>query len=306
MIRLAAIFPIALSIAAFILSLLTLLSGKDPKFLTDVFILRVNTTQIGTNVDIPSLLSTAGINPGNSAVDAVLSRLPSGEIGNILNTAARNLGLHDYYSAYPSTYCRGSSIQDNNSHSTRELITNCTTPQFPFEFDPVAILESDLLKGVTLEQLNFPTQDVNRVVNALKTAYKVMNILYLVGVILAGVSILTGLAGFMASRLLEFLNQLVAFLALLALGVASAIATVFATRVRDIFNQKAAQINVSADRSGKFLGMTWAAVACLLLVVMSWCVVCCCGRHRGRGKEGVYEEREMRESRRGWGRRERV
>jgi hypothetical protein len=249
-------------------------------------------------------------------VDAVLSRLPAGEIGNILNTAARNLGLHDYYSAYPSTYCRGSSVQDNTTHLTTELVTSCTSPQYPFEFDPVAIIETDLLKGLTLEQLNFPTQEVNRVVDALKTAYKVMNILYLVGVILAGVSILTGMAGFMASRLLEVLNQLVALLALLALGVASAIATVFATRVRDVFNEKAAQINVSADRSAKFLGMTWAAVGCLLLVVMSWCAVCCCGRHRGGRKRSVqeeplYEEPGMRETKRGgmfgrFGRRERV
>ena len=41
MFRFASIVPILLSIAAFILSLLVLLAGKDTSFLSDVFVIKV-------------------------------------------------------------------------------------------------------------------------------------------------------------------------------------------------------------------------------------------------------------------------
>ena len=47
------------------------------------------------------------------------------------------------------------------------------------------------------------------------------------------------------------------------------------------FNKRAEAINVRADNSGAFLGMTWAAVAAVLLVLFLWCAICCCGSHRG-------------------------
>lgn len=172
----------------------------------------------------------------------------------------------------------------------------------------MSILEAELLQGVTLEQLGFPTTDVNRVVHALETAYKAMNICYLVGTILTCVTILTGFAGFLASRALEALNHVVALLAFLALGVASGIATAIAIKVKQVINDRAAVINVSANHSNKFLGMTWAAVACMLLVTMMWCCVCCCGGHRRkehrdrRSHDGPYVEEEVVEKRRFAGR----
>jgi hypothetical protein len=41
MLRFSAIFPILLSIAAFVLALLVTIAGKDTSFMNDVFVLRV-------------------------------------------------------------------------------------------------------------------------------------------------------------------------------------------------------------------------------------------------------------------------
>lgn len=168
---------------------------------------------------------------------------------------------------------------DANTKNSAQRVDECTKPHEPFSFDPVAILEKELLHNITLEQIGFPTDDVNKVVNALEKAYRAMSVCYLVGVILAGISILFGLTGFVGIRLIEAANQVIAFLGFVLLGVASAIGTAIAVMVRNIINQKAKDINVHAFNSPAYLGMTWAAVVALLIASMWWCFVCCCGSH---------------------------
>ena len=261
---------------------------------------QIDTTQIATNVDLQSILSDAGISSastGISELDSIVASIDSDLAGKILNTAAHELGLHDFYSTHIMTWCEGTltgddSNSDNaNTTNSDELVTRCTKPAFPFSFDPVEILQDELLQGLTLEDLGFPTEDVNKVVDALETAYRAMSICFLIGVILAGVSILTGLTAFYASRILEVLNQLVAILAFLMLGVGSAIGTAIAVLVKNVINEKAKPINVFAVHSNKFLGMTWASVACMLLVTMLWCCLCCCGRHQRKQKADPMMEK---------------
>jgi SNF family Na+-dependent transporter len=160
------------------------------------------------------------------------------------------------------------------------MYTRCSRPAIPFSFNPVKILEGDLLQGLTLQELGFPTADVNKVVNALELAYRIMSACYLVGVILAGLTIVTGLLGLYASRLTETVSWVLATLGSICLVVASVIGTVLATRVVDVINQKAKDINVVADKSTKYLGITWAAVGTLLVATIVWMAVCCCGTHR--------------------------
>jgi len=310
MFRFTAIFPILLSIAAFALSILVLLAGKDTSFLNDVFVLKIDTSQIATDIDPSAVLRSAGIDPNNTGIsqlDDIIASLSADDLGRQLNTAAHELGLHDFYSAHVSTWCEGTLLSDNattatNSSDVEQRVTVCTRPAYPFSFNPIAILESELLQGLTLEQVGFPTADVDRVVSALEAAYKAMSICYLVGTILAGVSIVTGLVAFRPSRLLEAVNHLVALLAFVLLGVGSAIATTIAIRVKDVFNQRAAAVNVSATHSVRFLGMTWAAVVCMLLVSLLWCCVCCCGGHSRKeswrdSQVPMVEEKQPRPSR---------
>ena len=236
----------------------------------------------------------------------MIGTLSSDEVGRILNTAAHELGLHDFYTAHVSTWCEGMLLSDNPSASTNssdaeQRVSACTSPDYPFAFNPVAILERELLQGLTLEQVGFPTRDIYPVINALETAYKAMSICYLLGTILAGLSIMTGLVAFRPSRLLECLNHLISLLAFVLLGVGSVIATVIAMRVKDVFNQKAAVVNIFAKNSTRFLGMTWAAVACMLLVAMLWFCICCCGRHsrkqaRRDSNASIVEEKQPKTS----------
>ena len=59
-----------------------------------------------------------------------------------LNTLAASVGLHDFYDVGMWNYCEGYNDQG---------VTNCSSPQLLYWFDPVAIMQSQLLKGVESE-----------------------------------------------------------------------------------------------------------------------------------------------------------
>jgi len=286
MLRLFSIFPVALSITAFVLSLLVLISGRDTGFLQDVFVIKIDTSDISTTTPINTLLANAGINTPPQ-LSQILDNISNSSLSSVLNTAAHELGLFDIYTAHTITWCSGALTSNNHT-----MYTRCSRPAIPFSFNPVKILEDDLLQGLTLQELGFPTTDVNNVINTLEMAYRAMSACYLVGVILAGLTIVTGLLGLYVSRLTETVSWMLATLGSTCLVIASVIGTILATRVVDVINQKAKDINVVADRSTKYLGMTWAAVGALLIVTIVWMAVCCCGTHRSnRDPKAMWNRR---------------
>lgn len=58
----------------------------------------------------------------------------------LLNSIAQTLGLHDFYTVGLWNFCEG-----YNGQGT----TDCSTPQTMYWFNPVAILQSELLAGAT-------------------------------------------------------------------------------------------------------------------------------------------------------------
>lgn len=184
------------------------------------------------------------------------------------------------------TFCEGLITGDENNNKT--TITNCTSPEIPFSFNPIDIIQEELAGDWTLEQLGVPVDTVEDVINALQVAYKVMSVCYVVGIALAGFTILLGLVGLTGSRLVAFFNGLFAWLSFLLLGVASGIATAIAVKGRDVFNDHASDAGVKATESKPMMGMTWGAVAAMFIASLVWSFLCCFRR----------KDRAPRESRR--------
>lgn len=69
-------------------------------------------------------------------------------------------------------------------------------------------------------------------------------------------------------------------MAFLALAIASSIATVIAVKATNIINQQGNRIGVAAYRGNKFLAMTWAAAAMMLVAAVAWIAECCAGRRK--------------------------
>lgn len=60
----------------------------------------------------------------------------------LLNTIAQTLGLHDFYQVGLWNFCEG---------YISEGVTDCSTPQTLYWFNPVEILKNELLAGATSE-----------------------------------------------------------------------------------------------------------------------------------------------------------
>ena len=80
---------------------------------------------------------------------------------------------------------------------------------------------------------------------------------------------------------------------MLALGIASAIASVIMSKVVHEVNKHGNDVGISATKGKTFLGMTWAATALMLIAAMAWIYEFVAHRRRQtsyvfEGKKGRY------------------
>lgn len=220
--RFSVILPILISVVAFVLSILVVLAGRNANFLTDTYIIKVIPALLALALLLsPKLtphatqLDTSNIGKGNinipdtgiAIIDNAIDNAGDGVVGQVVQTAAKVLGIHDFYTAQVMGYCEGTGGDGSPS-----VVTNCTSGPM-FTFNPVAIMEDELrIAGglVTLEDLGFPTGDVNNALRALNAVYQVMFVAYCIGIATAGLCIIIGFLGFIPSRLMACVNWLVA------------------------------------------------------------------------------------------------
>jgi SUR7/PalI family len=100
-------------------------------------------------------------------------------------------------------FCEG--FYKNTTKAISMNVTSCSKPKGMYSFDPTAILQKELKKGVTLQDIKWPSQ-VQDGLRALSTAARAMFVLYMIGIATVGLMILTSLAGLSGSRLLSIVN----------------------------------------------------------------------------------------------------
>ena len=70
----------------------------------------------------------------------------------LINSIARTLGLHDFYTVGLWGFCEGYNGQG---------VTDCSTPKLMYWFNPVEIIQSELISGATsMSNLRERTRDV--------------------------------------------------------------------------------------------------------------------------------------------------
>lgn len=123
-----------------------------------------------------------------------------------------------------------------------------------------------------------------------------MFIIYCIGIAAAGLAILTALLAFFlsGSRLISFGNFGLTAISFLALLTASVIVTIVMKKATHVINKYGNEIGLYAYKGGKYLTMTWIAVAVMGIASLCWVVEFCVGR-RNKGRE--YTEKSAR----GWG-----
>jgi hypothetical protein len=255
---------------------------------------QLNTSRIGQNlVNISS--STQSSNPLVGLLKNLTKPLTT-SIQNGLNNAAssfaKDLGLEDFYSAHILDHCEGFFTPGPVPNATLKAskidrnVTSCSNRTSNFDFDPGAALQRTLDKsgtGVTLKDLGWP-DELDKGIRALRTAVRATFALYCIAVgfaLLAALAFAFWMFGPSTSgRGVPLAGAGLAFVAFMAMGIASAIVTSVAVKGDNIIDKYGKKIGVEAARGNGYLALTWAGTACLFLASIVGCFGCCLGRKR--------------------------
>ncbi|KEF61250.1 uncharacterized protein A1O9_02815 [Exophiala aquamarina CBS 119918] len=277
--RLTAVLTLACAIATLVLSLLSLLAGSSRSFLQDSDMMTLNISRIGHT----SLFNTTDGDGG--FFDDLVNDLQE-DINDLINDAssdiAEALNLPDFLSVHVMDFCQGTYSPNSTVRNPSMNTTECSNRTTLFHFRPTKIVEDALPDGITLEDIHWPSeiQDAER---AIRIASNAMVVCYIIGIVFAGLAIFTAIwAIFSSGRLSALINFVIDMLAFLSLGIASAIATAIIVKATNAINKYGDDIGIAAYRGGRFLGMTWAATALMLLASVVSIVQCCGGRRKER------------------------
>jgi hypothetical protein len=262
--RLTALIPALCCAAALILSFLCLFAGHKANFMEDYSLLTLNTSAIGQTL----LSSSSG---DSSLTSSIMNLIPdsistgvTNEINDQIGELRQKIGVEDWYSMHMLNYCEGQYTPEEAANATlkesdiKKNTTECAKQRAMYKFDPTRIIEEALNKtgvDVTLKDLNWP-EDIQNGIDTLNALMAAMFVLYI--------------------------NFLIATLAFLAIGLASALVTAVMVKGTNIINDKGKDIGLAASWGGKFLALTWAATALMLIVLLAWIVEFCIGRRQSK------------------------
>jgi hypothetical protein len=301
--RISALLPVLLCAAALALSFLCLFAGSSRGFMEDYAIVTLNTSRIGANVLNTS--SSSSDNPFVTFIHNVTDSIEN-EINNDINSFAKDLGLHDFYSAHLLDYCEGYYMPGAVANATlsqksiHKNVTSCSNKTGGYNFDPRIILQKELNEtghsDINLDDLKWPSA-VDTGLRALKVAQKAAFILYCIAIALIGIALIFALVSiFFEGRLSAFINVLVDWLAFLAIGIASALVTAIAVKATHVINHYGHDIGISANKGPKFLILTWVATGVMFVASVVWCLDCIVGRrsHRQKAPRKGYSDYDDR------------
>ncbi|KAL8874173.1 MAG: hypothetical protein Q9198_006921 [Flavoplaca austrocitrina] len=286
--RLTALFPLLCTLVAFILTLLCIFAGSKGGYIEQADIFTLNTSMLGrTTLDTTENSSSLLDSIGNSI---------KGEVNDLIGDFAKALNIHDFYSAHLLNYCEGYFTPGpvaNKTVDPDKNVTQCSNRTALFHFDPTAAIQRELKPGISLADLEWPST-IQDAVHAVEVASKAMFVLYCVGVAATGLALLGAFVGvFSDGRAAPLANNALASLALLSLGIASAIVTVIMSKVVHEVNKHGDDIGISAAKGTTFLGMTWAATVLMAIAAVAWIYEFVAFRRRQtsyvfEGKKGRY------------------
>lgn len=139
-------------------------------------------------------------------------------IHNATADVARDLNIHDFYTAHVMTYCEGFYKPNSTVKDPSENITKCSNRTALFHFDPTKIIQDELKPGVNLSDIKWPDK-IEDAVRAVEVASKVMFVFYCIGIAFSALALLGAIFGLVASgRISAFGNFILDIVCLLGLN----------------------------------------------------------------------------------------
>ena len=177
-----------------------------------------------------------------------------------------------------------------NGTSNRN-VTKCSNSTGISHFNLTEEINQQLGAGhsqISLPDIQWP-DEINDAIHALELAFNVNFVLYTISIIFTGIALLLGpVALFRDGRLSALLNIGSSGGAAFIMTIASIVITVGSTKAANGINKYGKIISVYATRGDKFISLTWAATALLIVAVICWVAEFIRGRHsfkKGHSKE---------------------
>jgi len=290
----------ACAIVAFVLSMLCLFAGHKAGFMEDYHILALNTSTLGHNLLSTSSNSQAG--PIGSFFHNITNTIEN-ELDGVLNDVADDLskvlGISQWYSLHILDQCEGSYSPNATAKGAKYNVTKCTKDTAMYHFNIEKTINEELENStlhLNLSDLGWP-DSIQDKINEATAALDATFVLYTIGIVAAGLLIITSLVSFFldGSRLVSIGNWGLAMISFLTLLLASIIVVVFQDEAAKAINKNANDIGVYAYKGKKYLIITWVSVAVMFLATVAWTVEFCVGR---RNAKREYTEKRVRSPRR--------
>jgi len=282
--RWSSVITLLCSAGALILSFLCLFAGSSQSFLQNGDLLTLNMSRLGYG-------STFDTTDGDgSYLDTLINNAES-DVNDLINDVATDivsqLNISDFYSVHLLDYCQGmyepnGTVAAADGSDVSKNITYCSPHNSAFHFNVTDIVQNALPSSISLGDIDWPA-DVTEAQNLIRTASIATESLYIVAIVFTFLAFLGAIFVFFAAgRLSACCNIVIDLIALLALIGASAVATVIIVKAVDALNKYGNDIGISATKGKLFLGMTWAAVALMLIATIVSIVQLIVGR-KNRG-----------------------
>ncbi|KAI4138343.1 MAG: hypothetical protein L6R39_006835 [Caloplaca ligustica] len=216
---------------------------------------------------------TLNTSKSSSSLLNTIENSVKGEVNDLVADIARKLNIHDFYSAHLLDYCEGYYTPGaiaNATNDPHKNVTRCSNHTAMFHFDPTSAIQKELKPGINLTDLHWPSA-IKDAVHAVEIASKIMFVLYCIGVAATGLALLGAFLGVLSGgRIAALFNNALSLLAMLALGIASAIVSAIMSKIVNEVNKHGTDVGVTANKGKTFLGMTWAATGLMFVAAIAW------------------------------------
>ncbi|KAF5989999.1 hypothetical protein FBULB1_358 [Fusarium bulbicola] len=296
--RFFVLLPLVLSMVAFILSMLCLFAGHKEGFMEEYSVARLNTSMIGHNVlDTDSDASSNDndeddgffgkvTDKWNEVKDDVKGKI-NDITGDVADKLADTIGISEWYSIHVMATCDGQYKPNATSPGAGYNVTNCTNSAPEKRFNLTEMLDKQLEVGpfqLNLADINWP-DDIQDSIDLLNTALLVTFVFYVLAVGFSGLAMVASAGAFFlfARRGINAVNVILSGLAALVLLIASILVTVAGKKGVNKINDVGDGVGLSATVGNKFLALTWAAAALMIIAAIYWVMhLCLMRRERKR------------------------
>ncbi|ROV93503.1 hypothetical protein VSDG_06807 [Cytospora chrysosperma] len=240
---------VLLAAVSFVLVMLTIFAGNKPGFMEDYHVLYVTG-------DVSSALS---------------------DIENDLaDELAKKLGIKEFYSIHLVDLCDGDFEPNATNPDATFNVTNCTTA---FDYNMLnisALLDHELNVGplsLNLADLGF-TKGIQEKLDDIPKVIKAIVSMYIIAALCIGLTFFTSIGAVLlipkSGKIIVLANLGLAGLAVLFLLIGNLITTVGSNKVVEAVTSLGNGIGLYAQQGGKFIAITWATFALMLLSVFYW------------------------------------